>query len=150
MDSAEVDLLPAFLAARDVACPGCGYNLGGLREPRCPECGEAIVLRVGLVEPRKAAGIAGLIGLAAGAGMNGLLLGYALIRTTFFHDTLGGMEAFLWLNLGGLLVEGGATVFWLRRWKNIRRLPAQRKVFLVAGCWGLTLLNLVLFSLFVR
>lgn len=150
MDSAELDLLPVFLAARDVACPSCGYNLRGLREARCPECGEAIALQVGLVEPRQAAGITGLIGLAAGAGMNGLLLGYAAIRTTLFHDMLGGMDAFMWLNIGGLIVEGGATVFWLRRWKSIRRLPAQRKVMLVAGCWALTLLNLVLFSLLVR
>ncbi|MDQ3440453.1 MAG: hypothetical protein M3478_08910 [Planctomycetota bacterium] len=27
--------------ARDVTCPLCAYNLRGLREPRCPECGYA-------------------------------------------------------------------------------------------------------------
>src|SRR5687768_524801 len=27
--------------AKDVHCPLCGYNLSGLTEPRCPECGYA-------------------------------------------------------------------------------------------------------------
>jgi hypothetical protein len=143
-------LLPVFLAERDVACPACGYNLRGLREHRCPECGEAIALRVGLVDPRQAAAVAGLIGLAAGAGMNGLLLGYAVIRMVFFRDSLGGMDPFLVLNVGGLLVEGGALVLWLRFWRRIRRLTRPSKIKLVAGCWALTLLNLLLFSAFVR
>lgn len=30
--------LLAYLAENDGACFGCGYNLRGLREPRCPEC----------------------------------------------------------------------------------------------------------------
>ncbi|MCA9303667.1 MAG: hypothetical protein KC996_06065 [Phycisphaerales bacterium] len=30
--------LVAYLAENDGACFGCGYNLRGLREPRCPEC----------------------------------------------------------------------------------------------------------------
>ena len=107
-------------------------------------------MRVGLVEPRQAAGIAGLIGLAAGGGMNALLLGYAVIRIVFFRDSFGGMDAFLGLNLGGLLVEGGALVLWLRGWRRVRRLSGAGKVMLVAGCWGLTLLNLLLFSVFVK
>jgi len=150
LNPAESDLLPAFLAERDVPCPSCGYNLRDLKEARCPECGEAIDLRVGLVEPRQAAGIAGLIGLAAGAGMNGLLLGYVVIRAVLFHDSFGGMGTFLALNLGGLLVEGGALLVWLRRWRRIRRLSRATKALLVAACWALTLLNLFLFSVFVK
>ena len=30
--------LRAYLADRDVKCPGCGYNLRGLAATRCPEC----------------------------------------------------------------------------------------------------------------
>jgi hypothetical protein len=103
-----------------------------------------------LSTPGRPAGIAGLIGLAAGAGMNGLLLGYAVIRVVFFRDSFGGMDAFLWLNLVGLLVEGGALMAWLRRWRRIRRLTRPTKVMLVAGCWALTLLNLLLFSVLVK
>jgi predicted Zn-ribbon and HTH transcriptional regulator len=27
-----------------MACPNCGYNLTGLREARCPECGSQFTL----------------------------------------------------------------------------------------------------------
>jgi len=39
-------LLKSYLAERDVPCPGCGYNLRGLAEEKCPECGLAIELGV--------------------------------------------------------------------------------------------------------
>ena len=150
MDPSFTDLLPAFLAGRDVGCPGCGYNLRDLRQPRCPECGQAIALRVGLAEPRQAALIAGLLGLAAGAGMSGLLVGFGLIRMLFFGDRPGGMGAFYGLTLGGVVVEGAALVGWLRHWRRIRRLPRSIKLLLVSGCWALTLLNLLLFAAFVK
>ncbi len=35
----DADQLKAYLANRDVACPGCGYNLRGSPEPWCAECG---------------------------------------------------------------------------------------------------------------
>ncbi len=28
----------------DVPCPSCGYNLRGLREARCPECGSSFTI----------------------------------------------------------------------------------------------------------
>lgn len=33
------DALARYLAERDARCPGCGYNLRGLKEGTCPECG---------------------------------------------------------------------------------------------------------------
>lgn len=33
-----------FLADRDAPCPGCGYNLRGIEQATCPECGRAIEL----------------------------------------------------------------------------------------------------------
>ena len=33
-----VERLREFLATRDAACSGCGYNLRGLQSDRCPEC----------------------------------------------------------------------------------------------------------------
>jgi hypothetical protein len=42
--------LRAFLAVRDVACPGCGYNLRGLGSNRCAECGLLVDLGV---QPRR-------------------------------------------------------------------------------------------------
>ena len=40
------ELVCAFLANQDVACPKCGYNLRGVGEPTCPECGRAIELAI--------------------------------------------------------------------------------------------------------
>lgn len=40
------DALRVFLAARDVLCPRCHYNLRGSSSSACPECGETIVLAI--------------------------------------------------------------------------------------------------------
>src|SRR4051812_47683066 len=105
MDEGGAEFLQAFLAQRDVACPGCAYNLRDLQGQRCPECGNELTLAIGLAEPKQAAAIAGLVGLAAGAGMSGLLLVYMLIRATVFHDPFFGASRFILLNFIGLAVE---------------------------------------------
>jgi hypothetical protein len=43
MEAAEPALV-SFLAARDAACPSCGYNLKGVESARCPECGTRLEL----------------------------------------------------------------------------------------------------------
>lgn len=40
------DSVRAFLAARNVPCPGCNYNLRGVEQPVCPECGRGIELTI--------------------------------------------------------------------------------------------------------
>jgi hypothetical protein len=44
--SPSTDAVRAFLAERDRACPGCGYNLRGVEQAQCPECGRGIELEV--------------------------------------------------------------------------------------------------------
>jgi hypothetical protein len=39
-----------YLKTHDAYCPLCKYNLRNLSVPRCPECGRAVRLTVGLVE----------------------------------------------------------------------------------------------------
>jgi len=148
-ETAASDHLRTFLAGRDVACPACGYNLRDLGAARCPECGEELVLQVGLAEPRQAALIAGLIGLAAGAGLNGLLLGYFVIRQALMGDIYIGAPFFA-VNVWGLLVEATALILWLRFWRVVRRRSRAAKVVFVAGCWMLTLVNLLIFSVLIR
>jgi len=147
---APPEFLTTFLAGRDAACPACGYNLRDLQGTRCPECGDMLVLRVGLVEPKQAAPIAGLIGLAAGAGLNGLLLLYLGIQATLIRVNFYGVERFLVLNSIGFIVQGAAMGLWLRKWRSIRRLPGKSRWILVAGCWALTLANVVVFALNIR
>src|SRR5207249_584070 len=55
--SSGVDLLPDWRPdwptyESDLFCPLCGYNLRGLEQPRCPECGYAFAWRQLLVETR--------------------------------------------------------------------------------------------------
>lgn len=45
--SDETDHLLAFLQDRDASCPNCGYNVRNLTKPICPECQEALLLKVG-------------------------------------------------------------------------------------------------------
>ncbi|MCH9058386.1 MAG: hypothetical protein IIB55_07145 [Planctomycetes bacterium] len=61
-------LLRAYLGGHDEPCPMCEYNLRGLTGTVCPECGEALRLRVSLSEPKMAAYLCGLIGLSVGVG----------------------------------------------------------------------------------
>jgi hypothetical protein len=47
----DASALVEYLRDRDEPCPLCRYNLRGLTGARCPECGRALRLSVGLVEP---------------------------------------------------------------------------------------------------
>ena len=40
----DTELILAYLAEHDYPCPYCQYNLRAIREPLCPECGEALAL----------------------------------------------------------------------------------------------------------
>jgi hypothetical protein len=108
-DSAEQ--LRRFLAGRDVACPQCEYNLRDLKVPRCPECGEDLVLRVNLAEPKLRLLITGLIALAAGAGLNGLLLIFLVIQLLRSPYSVGGVGASFSRSMESVLLSKGA--FWL-------------------------------------
>ena len=131
-DPESAALLRAFLAGRDVECPQCQYNLRDQLGDRCPECGEQIVLRLNLAEPKLGAMIAGLVGLSAGAGLSGLLLIYIAIQAVI-HRIFGGFWKFFSINAIGLLVEGIAVIFWIAYWRKIRHATAHQK----AGyCWS--------------
>jgi DNA-directed RNA polymerase subunit RPC12/RpoP len=147
---ADLELLHQFLRGRDVACPSCSYNLRDLPGERCPECGQVIVLRLQLAEPKLAAMLTGLVGLSAGAGLNGLLLVYFLITVMVVRRSPSGMAYFFVFNAIGLLVQGGALAAWIVLWRRIRRLPPAARWLLAIGCCVMSLVNIVLFSLTIR
>ena len=70
-DTSADPLLVTFLRDRDAYCPLCKYNLRALTSPRCPECGQALSLAVGLAEPYLSAWItlAGALAASAGVGL---------------------------------------------------------------------------------
>ena len=147
MPPAAVDpLLVGYLAGRDVPCPACGYNLRDLAGGRCPECGDALALRLGSSEPRQGLLIAGLVGLSAGAGLSGLLLVYEGIQL-LRHQGMGAERGgFTGLPGGGLRIGALAAAAWLPRGRQIRRVRPAARVGLTLGCWGLTVANVLIFS----
>ena len=142
--------LTAYLAGRDVPCPQCRYNLRDARGGRCPECGDALALRLGLAEPRVGTLVAGLIGLSAGAGLSGLLLVYLLIAFGIRRNTGLYMGQFATVTGVPFAIETMAVLVWLRQWPRVRRAGRGVRAALVAGCWALSLANIVVFSFTVR
>lgn len=150
-DRPQSELLREFLADRDEQCPSCGYNLRNLHHDRCPECAQELILRVNLREPRLGGYVAGVAALAAGAGFSGLLILYIML-TVLFRGRWGGGPpiGFVAVTGGGFLIESIALAFWLSRGREIRRLESPKRIALVAGCFALTIANLVVFTLSVN
>jgi len=142
-ESASPTLLEQHLAANEDACPMCGYNLHNLRGDKCPECGQELTLQIALAEPRMAAFITGLVGLAAGAGF----AGFELILTTFF-SVLNGF--WWWSDTLVLAVETVVfsllVILWHRRSAKIRRLSSAARWKLAAGAWLLSIIGLAIFG----
>jgi hypothetical protein len=66
----------AYLERNEAQCPACGYNVHRLTEPRCPECGRKLALRLLAVEGISRAWVAlvGLTGIGAAPGLMILLI----------------------------------------------------------------------------
>ncbi len=146
--AADTDFLKQFLAGRDLACPRCDYNLRDLEGDRCPECGDQLKLAINPVQRKQAACLTGLMILAAGAGLNGLLTMYwvAVIWRERWRPDGGFSHRFLWVNLGGLAGEALALTVWLIEWKRICRLPGWNRWALAIGiCSMITLADLITF-----
>lgn len=144
-NSTDKDFLIAFLRDRDIACPSCGYNVRNLSVPRCPECGEELALRLAMIDPKQGAMIVGLIGLSAGAGLNGLLLLYGGIQLLRM-PSMGRMGTFFTVTAVGFVVLAIALALWLYYWRRIRRTSSTARITLASVCWLLTLIDLVIFS----
>ncbi len=140
--------LELFLAHRDVPCPGCEYNLRGLTGETCPECGEALELRVGMVEPKLGSFITGLIGLACGAGFHAMVLLWAV--SLMVRRQGGPSLRDVGLLTVGFVLCGTCLALWLRGRSRVRKSPPNLRYSLVAGCWLLSLLTAGLFFWQVR
>ena len=147
----EAEVLRVYLSSRDVPCPHCEYNLRNLTGSVCPECGEEVTLRLQSVDPRQAASIVGLILLSAGAGLNGLLLIYAvaviMIYQKGMHD---GFGPFLRVNGIGFVICATFLVIWLKFWRKIRRLSSRQRWLLVVACALAIATDLVCFIKYLR
>jgi hypothetical protein len=65
----DAELLKAYLADRDVPCPGCGYSLKGCASTQCPECGSGIEITLRGNTTSAAHWIAGTIVISGAFGL---------------------------------------------------------------------------------
>ena len=140
-------MLTEYLASRDEACPGCGYNLRGLVGDRCPECNQQLSLRVALTETKLGPFIAAVVGLATGAGFNGLLLLYGVIM---FRSRGNAPGLFLPITGAGLAVFGIALFVILRRRNAFRLAQPAIRTFIIVACWLLVVASFVVFTASIR
>lgn len=150
MNEHDSDFLAQYLADRDEPCPSCRYSLRGLQGAVCPECGQALTIRVGLVEPRLAAWIFGLVGISGGFMFSFLMsIFFGLMLMEYGGDYFGGNAELVAL-FGGLLISSTELAFWLpcRRRIGRWRAPVRWAIALLSA--GMALLGPVMFLILVR
>ena len=74
--------LLAFIADFPAECPVCDYSLEGLTEPRCPECGAELELRVGSPRLHVGAWALAMVSFALALGFDGVVSLVMLIALT--------------------------------------------------------------------
>lgn len=75
------DLVVDYLAWRDTPCPGCSFNLRGVNQGRCPECGLSLRLQVEGVGKLENAYLVGLMAWSLAFGACVAVIGTTLIQT---------------------------------------------------------------------
>ena len=131
-------LLLAYLGGHDEPCPMCEYNLRGLTGTVCPECGEALRLRVSLSEPKMAAYLCGLIGLSVGVGFSGIILAFGIVGTMMYGFGGGPPYWMIVALVSQFVIEGLAIWAWLVRRNWIRRRDRNHRWALAAAACGCT------------
>jgi DNA-directed RNA polymerase subunit RPC12/RpoP len=129
--AAGEQLLTAYLADTDVACPRCGYNLRHLTGTRCPECGDEIQIQVGLVDPRMRPYIASIV--AFGIGFGGSALFGIVAAFNAPEDWWGEWPGILMLSQ--LVVAGGCLAALLLRRRRFRTLSHKTQITLAVSAW---------------
>lgn len=139
-----IDLIRQFLACRAVPCPHCNYDLRDAREPRCPECGMALVLTLAGQARIKRAWLPALC-LALISASTGLV-SWALWRA---WEGLPKEPVFVvYFSLfGGIALAGAyATIHATRAWRSASEVGVVRalsRATVLAGLIALLFLSAV-------
>jgi hypothetical protein len=94
----DLAFLFLYLQAHDAPCPVCGYNLHALTEPRCPECGHAVRLRVAAKVPHLRAWLTLATTTAASAGL-GILFSMIHTSSRFARGPAFWAERYFYLSI---------------------------------------------------
>lgn len=111
------DLLAHFLAARDVPCPSCGYNLRDLQSSACPECGQPLNVRLDAIDPRSGRYLACVLPLGGAASVMIAILGTVLPQMVRLgsYGNKGEQMLFKWYPAGVALAALIALCLLIRR-----------------------------------
>ncbi len=123
--SQELSLLHFYLAERVTPCPGCGYNLRGLTQSSCPECGNPISLTVTNYPSRSGGYIAGLVGYTLSV----------VLALVFAVAEWKALPLFSILSLFVAAWIGRAALRWRRNRVAFSGLPRHKKQERVFVCW---------------
>lgn len=137
----EAELLAEYLRSRDVPCPACQYNLRGVSDGVCPECGLAVTARVAESVQHRAYWLAALSALVWPLLFNGILVGMyvflavdALLRKDSLRNVASdGRLPVLLVSFVLLAVSLGLLGFLLRTWSRPWRPRTRRAVLWVLG-----------------
>lgn len=128
-----------FVADRDELCPVCDYSLRGLTEPRCPECGSSLELRVGSPQLRVGPWAVAMVSFALGLGFDGvvavLMIAALIANPTTMWEPIGIVSGFVVLAgvmLIGLVRVARSRPTWTRRPVRTQRFLASA-VFACVG-----------------
>jgi hypothetical protein len=137
-----LDEVVAFLAGRSAPCPRCGYDLRDIQSPRCPECGEPLVLRIG--SPRARFGWL-VVAMAPGcfSGVAATLLAFPIYRTIGLPPGRGVPWPIMVAEAFGIASAASVGAMYLAR-HRIMSWTGQRQMVFALGVWGAHVLVFVL------
>lgn len=105
----EPQLLITFLADRDLPCPICHYNLRGVIEARCPECGSTIALGISSPQSHIGPWLLATIAFALAIGFDFVATLLAFIPLVRFGPPAYSAAPQLWNGLITVIVLGVAS-----------------------------------------
>lgn len=137
-DDSRRNLLAGILADRDWACPGCGYNIRGLKSDRCPECDQVLEVRISLAEPGLGRFLRVLLPLITTSGMFGCGV-FVVLAISSFHGLPSARESrfLIWYPLAVAVSLGvlSARVMSPRGRTWLRTLSAPQALRIQALAW---------------
>ncbi len=139
--------LREFLARDDTPCPRCGYNLRGLSDARCPECGLPLTIEL-LNEAWP------ILPSAWGVAFVPLLLLAIVAAPVAFALCIGGLVLLAQgryvpgsMVLTGAVVSGSLValeLWWVRRAAWLASAPPRVLWACAIACWALLTVTLAL------
>lgn len=133
--SEDLTLLRSYLSHHDTPCPGCGYNLRGLGQGSCPECGDSISLAVTNYPSRSGGYSAGLVGMT----LSSLLAVFFAAENVTAAPLVSVLSAFV----AAWFIR--AALRWRRNRASFAGLPRHKKQERVVVCW----IGVIVFVLFI-